>query len=224
MSRSDALLERQRHKLAAARAAKFVTDATVGTLSDSDFRRYLVIEEAFVLTAVRVLGFVVAESESLDDALDHVISLSNLVGEQRRYFAELRSRYPYEGDVAELVEKSSVLSDYVLELARARGRAAALVGMFAAESMYLSWCREAMAVVANRAPALQDWIEMHTRPSFAAQVRALAREVDVLPAAIDDATLDDWFGGMLDAEIAFHDAATGACCPSCGTTSSRIHG
>jgi thiaminase (transcriptional activator TenA) len=209
MSRSAALIERQQKKLAAAREAKFITDAIDGTLSDGDFRRYLVIEEAFVLTAVRVLGLVVAESESLDDALDHVISLSNLVGEQREYFADLRSRYPYEGDVAELVEKSSVLSDYALELARARGRAAALVGMFAAESLYLSWCREAMAVAADREPALQDWIEMHTQPSFVAQVHGLAREVDAMPDSIDDATLDDWFGGMLDAEIAFHDAATG---------------
>jgi thiaminase/transcriptional activator TenA len=212
MSRSAALIERQRKKLAAARAAKFVTDSIDGTLSDGDFRRYLVIEEAFVLTAVRVLGLVVAESESLDDALDHVISLSNLVGEQRGYFADLRSRFPYEGDIAELVENSSVLSDYALELARESGRAAALVGMFAAESLYLSWCREAMTVDADREPALQDWIEMHTQPSFVAQVQGLAREVDAMPAAIDDATLDDWFGGMLDAEIAFHDAATGREC------------
>jgi thiaminase/transcriptional activator TenA len=207
MSRSAALIERQQKKLAAAREAKFVTDSIDGTLSDGDFRRYLVIEEAFVLTAVRVLGLVVAESESLDDALDHVLSLSNLVGEQRQYFADLRSRFPYEGDVAELVENSSVLSDYALELAREGGRAAALVGMFAAESLYLSWCREAMTVDADREPALQDWIEMHTQPSFVAQVQALAREVDAMPDAIDDATLDDWFGGMLDAEIAFHDAA-----------------
>ncbi|OAK53724.1 TenA family protein [Rhodococcoides kyotonense] len=207
MSRAAALVERHQVALAESRAVTFIAESIAGTLSDNGFRRYLVIEEAFVLTAVRILGLVVAESESLDDARDHVVSMSNLVGEQRDYFADLREKFPYDGDVDALVAESSVLSRYALGLAREHGRAAALVGMFAAETLYLSWCREALASDVEREPALQDWIVMHTEPAFVAQVEALAREVDALPARIDDATLDDWFSGMLQAENQFHGVA-----------------
>ncbi|QIH99378.1 transcriptional regulator [Rhodococcoides fascians A21d2] len=206
MSRSTELTARQHRNLVAAQQASFITDSIRGTLRDDDFRRYLVIEEAFVLTAVRILGLVVAESESLDDATDHVMSLSNLVGEQREYFAGLREHFPYDGDVRELIESSSILSDYALGLARRDGRAAALVAMFAAETLYLSWCRAALDASVDREPALQEWIEMHTRPAFVAQVDALAREVDAMDG-VDDATLDEWFAGMLAAETEFHNAA-----------------
>ncbi len=57
MSRSSDLLARQQSNLAAARAVPFIEDTIGGTLSDEGFRRYLVIEEAFVLTAVKVLGW-----------------------------------------------------------------------------------------------------------------------------------------------------------------------
>ncbi|MDZ7910448.1 MAG: TenA family protein [Rhodococcus sp. (in: high G+C Gram-positive bacteria)] len=207
MSRSTELVARQRPNLDAAQHIRFITDSIDGSLRDDDFRRYLVIEEAFVLTAVRILGLVVAESESLDAAADHVTSLSNLVGEQREYFAGLRAQFPYDGDVQELIRDSSVLTNYALGLARREGRAAALVAMFAAETLYLSWCRAAIHVNAERERALQDWIEMHTRPAFAAQVDALAREIDEMDD-VDDATLDAWFAGMLTAEMAFHDTAT----------------
>lgn len=206
MSRSAELIARQQRNLVAAQRVPFIVESIDGTLRDDHFRRYLVIEEAFVLTAVRILGLVVAESESLDDATDHVASLSNLVGEQREYFAGLREQFPYDGDTDELIESSSVLSDYALGLARRDGRAAALVAMFAAETLYLSWCRAALDTSADREPALQEWIEMHTRPAFVAQVDALAREVDVMNA-VDDARLDEWFAGMLAAENEFHNSA-----------------
>lgn len=206
MSRSAELIARQQRNLVAAQRVPFIVESIDGTLRDDHFRRYLVIEEAFVLTAVRILGLVVAESESLDDATDHVASLSNLVGEQREYFAGLREQFPYDGDTDELIESSSVLSDYALGLARRDGRAAALVAMFAAETLYLSWCRAALDTSADREPALQEWIEMHTRPAFVAQVDALVREVDAMNA-VDDARLDEWFAGMLAAENEFHNVA-----------------
>ena len=204
MSRSADLLARQEDALATACAIRFVRDATTGHLTDDAFRRYLVIEEAFVLTSVKVLGLVVAESVSLDDAVDHVRSLANLAGEQRSYFTDLRARFPWGSDTATLVAASSTLSDHALSLARTDGRAAALVGMFAAESMYLRWCRAARQVKAIRAPELQEWIDLHTRPRFVAQVKSLARELDAMTEAVGDADLDRWFKGMLTAEIDFH--------------------
>ena len=204
MSRSADLLARQEDALATACAIRFVRDATTGHLTDDAFRRYLVIEEAFVLTSVKVLGLVVAESVSLDDAVDHVRSLANLAGEQRSYFTDLRARFPWGSDTATLVAASSTLSEHALSLARTDGRAAALVGMFAAESMYLRWCRAARQVKAIRAPELQEWIDLHTRPRFVAQVNSLARELDAMTEAVGDADLDRWFKGMLTAEIDFH--------------------
>ncbi|OZC57517.1 transcriptional regulator [Rhodococcus sp. 06-621-2] len=209
MSRSVDLVDRQRDNLAQSRCVEFIVRSIDGSLSDVGFRKYLVIEEAFVLTAVQILGLVVSESESLDDAFDHVVSLSNLVGEQRRYFADLRSEFPYDGDVGALVMRSSALTTYALGLAREHGRTAALVGMFAAETLYLSWCREAMAVDVTREPALAHWIAMHTEPAFVGQVEALAVEVDAIPENITDDTLDTWFSGMLSAEDSFHQAAGG---------------
>lgn len=205
MTRSQELVERQQSNLTAAQQVRFIVESTDGSLSDEDFRRYLVIEGAFVLTAVRILGLVVAESTSLDDASDHVMSMSNLVGEQRAYFAGLREQFPYDGNTEELIDSSSVLSRYALGLAQHEGRNAALVAMFAAETLYLSWCRRAMTISTEREPALQEWIAMHTRPAFAAQVDALAREVDRMDA-VDDSTLDRWFEGMLAAENEFHNA------------------
>ncbi|MFI7169438.1 TenA family protein [Rhodococcoides fascians] len=205
MTRSQQLVERQQPNLAAAQQVRFIVESTDGSLSDEDFRRYLVIEEAFVLTAVRILGLVVAESTSLDDASDHVMSMSNLVGEQRAYFAGLREKFPFDGNTEELIASSSALSDYALGLAQREGRSAALVAMFAAETLYLSWCRTALTFSTEREPALQEWIAMHTRSAFAAQVDALAHEVDRMDA-VDDETLDRWFEGMLAAENEFHDA------------------
>jgi len=205
MSRAADLVARQQSRLTDACTVRFIRDAADGNLTDEAFRRYLVVEEDFVLTAVRVLGLVVAESTSLDNARSHVASLSNLVGEQREYFANLRARYPYSGDAAALLHRSSALSEYALGLAQTDGRPAALVGMFAAESLYLQWCRAAALVPADRQAALQEWIDLHTRPQFVQQVEALAREVDAMPETVTDSDLDRWFEGMLIAEIAFHE-------------------
>lgn len=208
-ARSAALLDRHAALLAQACAIPFVRDATDGTLADADFARYLVIEEAFVLTASRVLGRVVWESTGWADLLPHARSLTNLVTEQRDYFARLRDRWPAtDGEAA--LRRSAVLSEVVLGQVAEGGRAAAVTGMLAAETMYARWCTAAAAVPAPRHPDLQAWIGLHTEPAFLAQVDALRADVDALdPAAVPDARLDGWFAGVLRAEITFHVAAAG---------------
>jgi thiaminase (transcriptional activator TenA) len=59
VSRSAALVERHAALLDRACGIRFVREATDGSLADADFARYLLVEEAFVLTASRVLGRVV---------------------------------------------------------------------------------------------------------------------------------------------------------------------
>jgi thiaminase/transcriptional activator TenA len=56
---------------------------------------------------------------------------------------------------------------------------------------------------------VRDWVALHAAEPFRAGVAALAEQVDQVPAAIPDGTLAGWFGGMLDAEITFHDAVYG---------------
>lgn len=207
-SRAAALLDRQAEVLAAAWGMRFVREATDGTLLADDFARYLLVEEAFVLTAARVLGRIVWESPTWEDVVPHAQSLTNLVGEQRAYFAALRGRWPVpHGTDHGAMRQAAVLSDVVLAQTGKHGRPAALVGMFAAETLYARWCTAAAAHPAPRDRDLQAWIDLHVSPAFLAQVEALRADVDALdPDVVPDADLDDWFGSTLRAEIVFHDA------------------
>lgn len=210
-SRSAALVERNAPALDRACGIRFVRQATDGTISADDLARYLLVEEAFVLTASRVLGRVVWESTGWDDLLPHARSLTNLVTEQRDYFAGLRGRWPVPDGTGEVaLRRAGVLSDVVLRQVAEGGRAAAVTGMLAAETMYARWCTAAAGTPADRHPDLQAWIDLHAEPAFLAQVGALRADVDALdPAEVDDALLDRWFGAVLEAEVAFHDAVHG---------------
>ncbi|TFV55296.1 transcriptional regulator [Geodermatophilus sp. DF01-2] len=213
--RSAALVDRQAAVLAAACGCRFVREATEGTLSADDFARYLLVEEAFVFTASRVLGRVVWESASWDDLLPHARSLTNLVTDQRAYFTALRGRWPLViGEEGSVLDRAAVLSATVLSQVTDGGRPAAVTGMLAAETMYARWCTAAAAapaeVARRRHPDLQAWIDLHTGADFLTQVTALERDVDVLsPQDVPDSDLDRWFGAVLRAEIAFHDAVHG---------------
>ena len=206
MSRSAALVERHAALLDRACGIRFVREATDGNLGNGDFARYLLVEEAFVLTASRVLGRVVWESATWAELLPSARSLTNLVTEQRDYFAGLRGRWPaVDGEAA--LSRAAVLSDVVLRQVGESGRPAALTGMLAAETMYARWCTTAAGQPAEREPDLQAWIDLHAEPAFLAQVEALRTDVDALaPAAVPDHDLDRWFAAVLTAEIEFHDA------------------
>jgi thiaminase/transcriptional activator TenA len=209
VSRSAALVERQAALLDRACGIRFVREATDGSLSDADFARYLLVEEAFVLTASRVLGRVVWESPTWAELLPSARSLTNLVTEQRNYFAGLRHRWSVP-DGAAVLARAAALSDVVLRQVGDAGRPAALAGMLAAETMYARWCTAAAAVPAGRHPDLQAWIDLHAEPAFLGQVTALRADVDALdPALVPDDALDRWFGAVLEAEIVFHGAVHG---------------
>ncbi|SDG83332.1 TenA family protein [Klenkia brasiliensis] len=210
LSRSAGLLERQQGVLAAACAIPFVQQVTDGTLTDAALARYLLVEEAFVLTASRVLGRVVWESATWDELLPHARSLTNLVTDQREYFAGLRGRSPVEpAEVDGVLARAAVLADVVLAQVAEGGRAAAVVGMYAAETMYARWCTAAAAVDAPRQPDLQAWVRLHAEPAFLAQVDALRDDVDRIGPEVPDADLDRWYAAVLAAEVEFHAVAVG---------------
>ena len=210
MSRSADLLARQAAALDAACGIPFVQQVTAGTLPDAALARYLLVEEAFVLTASRVLGRVVWESPTWDELLPHARSLTNLVTDQRDYFAGLRDRWPADPDrAADVLARGRVLDDVVLAQVAEGGRAAAVVGMYAAETMYARWCTAAAAVDAPRQPDLQAWVQLHAEPAFLEQVDALRDDVDRLGPEVTDADLDRWYAAVLAAEAEFHAVAVG---------------
>ncbi|MGW5449336.1 hypothetical protein [Streptomyces asiaticus] len=81
--------------------------------------------------------------------------------------------------------------------------------LFAAESRYLTWCTRAHERGTVPDGAMSAWVALHADQSFRDGVRALAAEVDALPDDIPQERLTRWFTGMLEAEIAFHDAVFG---------------
>jgi thiaminase/transcriptional activator TenA len=206
-TRADSLVQRCGSDLAAAIEQRFIQDATKGTLEDEHFALYLLIEERFVQTAARTLGLVISQSTTWDDICGHAASLYALTTEQRTYFSALRGRWPVSRDPAPVLDRADVLSEFVDNLSRTHGRAGAVTAMFAAETLYLSWCRQAKRLTVKRSPDLQDWIDLHVAPPFAAQVEYLGRQVSAITeGTATDEQLGTWFCGMLRAEVDFHDA------------------
>jgi thiaminase/transcriptional activator TenA len=206
--RAAALVRRQAAALEAACAIPFVRQVTDGSLDDDALARYLLVEESFVLTASRVLGRVVWESPTWEALLPHARSLTNLVTVQREYFAGLRGRFPVDAAEAPgVLARAAVLTDVVLAQVAEGGRPAAVVGMYAAETMYARWCTAAAAVTAPRQPDLEAWVQLHAEPAFLAQVDALGEDVDRIGPEVPDVDLDRWCSAVLEAEAAFHAVA-----------------
>lgn len=206
-ARSAALVARGEAALARSCRVRFIGEATAGTLADDAFALYLLVEEAFVLTASRAAGFLVSTHSTWAALMPQATTLWNLVTTQREYFAALRERWPAPPGAERVEQQAQALSGYVLDRMRLDGAPGVVTAMFAAETLYLRWCTPAAAAEADRAPDLQAWIDLHTSAAFGAQVAALAAEVDALDeGAVTDADLDRWFTGMLAAEDVFHDA------------------
>lgn len=205
-TRSARLLDAAAGRLEESARVRFIREASDGTLDEAALAAYLAIEERFVRTAARVAGFALWEQPDWSIARAHAATVTELVGPQLGYFADVRDRHP--GDAARserAIVASSVLSDHVLGTAREHGYAGAIVSMFAAESLYAGWCADAHA--AGRSTGdLAEWIRLHTIPDFTGQVDFLASIVDALPAAVSDATLLAVFTATLDAEDRFHDS------------------
>jgi thiaminase/transcriptional activator TenA len=183
-------------------------EITDGVILEQTYALYLAIEEDFVRTAVRVAAFCVWAEPRWDRVLLHASTIEALLGEQLDYFAQLRTEWAADPAVLPAVlEEASALRRYVLNAVETGGYAAAVTGMLAAETLYLGWCTVAASSRVPRPPAVQEWLELHTSATFAAQVAFLESLVDDLPADITNDQLDAWFTGMLGAENTFHDAA-----------------
>jgi len=191
---------------------RFVMDIMAGRLPAAVFARYLVYEAGFVATAVRIFALAVAKAPTLREQTWLVGVLKALTEEQMEYF---RAAFDHLGIDPERYDPDDPrVTDFdrgMLEIAETGGFADIITAMFAAEWMYLHWCRRAVrAEIAD--PVLKQWIDLHAAESFGDQARWLKAEVGRHGATACESErerLSRLFGNVLKLEIAFHDAAYG---------------
>ena len=70
----------------------FVRDLATDTLPDTAFDRYLLIEGAFVETAIAIFGYAVAKADNLQDRRKLIASLDALAHGQMDYFRDAYAR------------------------------------------------------------------------------------------------------------------------------------
>ncbi|KAA9150185.1 transcriptional regulator [Amycolatopsis acidicola] len=197
-------------ELAEALEMRFIREVSDGTIAPVPYANYLLIEEAFVRTATRLHGLAVWDAPSWTAVEANARAVHALVGEQTAYFRAARAEWPAAADMSEKqLAQSERLSEFALEAAREGGYAAVMTTLFAAETLYHTWCSAAHEKGNVPPGPIADWVELHAAEPFHAGVRALAAAVDALPADIPDARVHAWFTGMLAAETAFHDAVFG---------------
>jgi thiaminase/transcriptional activator TenA len=205
--RSTDLLARKASRLEQSIQQPFIVAASTGTLPAESFARYLLIEESFVKTAVRINAYALYAEPDDAAAGHHAAAINSLLGPQLQYFSTVRAQHVVVGGEQDSILKlASLLSTHVLGAIESHGYAGAVVSMFAAETLYLTWCSRARAhrelAAAND---LDEWIRLHTTAEFEAQVASLQHFVDLLDEP--DEVLDTLFAGMLVAEDSFHSAA-----------------
>lgn len=206
-SRSERLLAAASDTLTRAARVRFVQEVTAGTVADVTFAHYLRIEEDFVRTACRLHGMAVWDAPTATAIDRHAAALHGLTTEQTAYFADARARWLVPAALGATGHAAAEqISTFATGVARAGGHAGVVTVMFAAEWLYQAWCADAAASPALPAGPVGDWVRLHARAPFTTGVEALRDEVDAIDRTVPERRLLDWFEGMLNAEIAFHEA------------------
>ncbi|MEU5878715.1 TenA family protein [Spirillospora sp. NPDC047279] len=201
LTRSRRLLDACAPVMDRALGMRFVEEVRTGTISDQAYADYLEIEAAFVATAARLHGLAVWDAPDWTAMERNAAAVHALTTEQADYFRTTRAAWacrPRPGIAA------PALSEYALAAAREGGYPAVMTVLFAAESLYLTWCTRAHEEGNVPPGPIADWVAMHAGRPFQDGVNALAAEVDALPTPDD--RLATWFTGMLEAEMTFHAA------------------
>lgn len=186
---------------------RFVREVGAGTISDQAYANYLRVEADFVRTAARLHGFAAWSAPSWASVCRNGLALHALVTEQTDYFRAARADWPVPARLTESAAgRAGRLADFALSAASTGGYPAIMTVLFAAETLYLTWCTRAQQTGSVPPGPLRDWVALHAAEPFRAGVDALAEQVEEIPSDVPDGQLDSWFSGMLDAEIAFHDA------------------
>jgi thiaminase (transcriptional activator TenA) len=193
---------------------RFFAEATDGTLDHHVFRRYLEVEYGFVDTAARCVGRAVHIAPTAHQRRHLASALHDLVHDQVDYFravaatvdAQLSTEPPDDSSGA------AELHRHALQVAEAGEYLPLLASSLAAEWLYLTWCRRATELQADRSLELDNWILLHVEDAFAGHVEWLRQQLD---EGLADSPADSHafqaclnaFRGTLTAEITFHDTA-----------------
>ena len=210
---SDRMLRENAAFLDAMIGHRFVRDIRAGRLPRAVFDRYLVIEGAFVDTAIAIFALATAKADGIATRRRLIAVLDALANEQVAYFERvLAARGIPEGGAAPDTPGVAEFRDRMIRNAQSGSYADIATAMFAAEWMYWTWCRGIdPAGIAD--PHLRDWVALHAEAGFEAQARWLRDEVDREGGALDAAAQDRLvrlFGEVQRLEIAFHEAAYAA--------------
>lgn len=210
MTLTERMLEEQAASFQAMVAHPFVRDLAADRLPDAAFDRYLLIEGAFVETAIAIFGYAVAKAGDLDDRRKLIASLDGLAHGQMDYFRDAQARRGLVPDPGlQSDPRVAAFRDGMLAIARDGDFADIVTAMFAAEWMYWTWC-DAHRDAVLRDPMRGDWIALHAAPAFRDQARWLRERVDRIGADLTadrQRALIALFGHVQRLEIGFHDAA-----------------
>jgi thiaminase/transcriptional activator TenA len=189
---------------------RFVQDIRADRLPREVFDRYLVIEGAFVDTAIAIFALATAKADTIAARRRLIEVLDALANEQVAYFERVSAERGLSPETADLAAPGVVaFRDGMLGIAESGGYADIVTAMFAAEWMYWTWSRDAARVQISD-PHLRDWVDLHAAPEFEGQARWLKAEVDRAGRGRNEAErsrLVHLFGEVQGLEIAFHDAA-----------------
>lgn len=187
---------------------RFVREVALDSLSPRDFDRYLLIEGAFVETAIAIFAYAAAKAPDIaaQRVLIHV--LDALANEQIAYFEKVFEARGISPDPA-LVSHPDVAAfrNGMLAIARDGSYAEILSAMFAAEWMYLTWNDAVTAPPSD--PDLRNWVALHVAPDFRRQAHWLKDNLDRLGGAMTEAEkvrCSEIFGRAEQLEIDFHSA------------------
>lgn len=190
---------------------RFTYEIAEDRLDPEVFKRYLVNEYAFVVTAATVLGYAIAQAPSMDEKARLAEALHSLTTDQRSYFLRTFTALGISQDTssdAPLPPAVLCFRDTALRAAAHGCYEETIAGMLAAEWLYLTWSERAQRARPSQ-PHAAEWIALHVTPGFERQVTWMRGQLDrygpLLPShrQADAAYI---FGRILELEIAFHDA------------------
>ncbi len=189
----------------------FIRQIADGSLPGAVFARYLSNEYSFVDTSATVLGYAIARAPSMAEKARLAEALRGLTTVQREFF---QRALPNVGSAEELQQARGfdpavlALREFALRVAAHGGYEETLVGMLAAEWMYMSWCLEAIQQK-PATPIYREWIQLHTEPPFTDHVEWMRGQLDALgPSLIRHRQQEVVyiFARMLELEVDFHHA------------------
>ncbi|MEO0385181.1 MAG: TenA family protein [Pseudomonadota bacterium] len=204
MSLSDDILQANESILNEMLTHRFVEDICADRLPPDVFQRYVAYEGAFVETAISIFAYAVARAPDMEARRWMIGVLDALANEQIPYFEERYQTLDIT-PLADLPPQAAAFDKGMHELAKQGDFLDIATAMFAAEWMYWSWSKRAIACQISN-PDLKAWIALHVDETFAAQAMWLKKAIDRYGSKNDMERLSAIFAKVTRLEVGFHHA------------------